>query len=851
MSEHVFQSLLGTGSSRPVPGAGSDGGSGFRFEAVSAGVDDEMKNVVRRCASESHASSGEGGHSTSEHVPELTHVFDGVYVTARGVPAKDAGTRSEAHPGTATGETGTTGETGEYGENEGGATGELGQVGSTGEGGRTAAAGRAPEGAEDPAAGGVFTRAIATRDPRSYGPVRPAQLWDAPWWSDVAPPRDECSPVLAEPEPGCDVDEIRDWVLTRWEGERWLLALASALRRVRDRGAERIVLIGAEPGELARWLAAGTLLLPQKSALRIGFRLFAADPRRDEHDVLALPPEWSGKVAHDGEFLVFDFVEQRLPEVAVDEDVAHWAPRFLSSDPFHVVDAVELARQFARNDDRDRAERGDRLASSVLVLEEPAGDRAGELADWLASAPAESAREARSQVVEAVLSAGPDARALRALVGGAGTDALAGQVRYALLWAEIDEISRGGAGDSAPALPEREWSPSEREQATALVEGVAATLPPQRLDPLLRVATRFGLAPSPGRMGEVVSRFVTWWLDHPDADVAPARWSCATEVLDLVRDEVSARLERADADETIGEVRQRWWPILLPTISDPFMALDALVASSAVDSGGSERAAAIGALRGHLQDPASPETAEAVWSALFEFADPTMEEALEFLSAASVVTKALAQRVFALLETSTVSAAYLDVLRKLVEHNRTPEQESMLSMWQEDGKLRFWLNGFRKRADGADADKLREVSDRVLAARSGEILEVLLAADLQVAAEVAERGGEHLPTMLARELPAVWSGYEQQQADKAVALAFHTACSDAASTELRSQVDPQLEQWARSGGSAEHRRIHRMLRSVDPESATIWQEWLRELPRAEGSPKPRSRGIFGRFRRRS
>ena len=42
------------------------------------------------------------------------------------------------------------------------------------------------------------THALTTTDPQLSGPIRPAQLWGAPWWADEP----GGSEVQAEPEPG-------------------------------------------------------------------------------------------------------------------------------------------------------------------------------------------------------------------------------------------------------------------------------------------------------------------------------------------------------------------------------------------------------------------------------------------------------------------------------------------------------------------------------------------------------------------------------------------------------------------------------------------------------------------------
>ena len=120
----------------------------------------------------------------------------------------------------------------------------------------------------------------------------------------------------------------------------------------------------------------------------------------------------------------------------------HWVPRFLGADPFDVVDAVELAYRFARGADRERATAAERAAAGVLVLDDQVqrGEMAWDLAGWVAAEAADD--EARSAVLDAILAARPDVPVLRRLAP-AVLGAAAGEVRLALLRAELDDLARG------------------------------------------------------------------------------------------------------------------------------------------------------------------------------------------------------------------------------------------------------------------------------------------------------------------------------------------------------------------------------------------------------------------------
>lgn len=763
---------------------GEQGGDALAFRAVSPGTGPDAQDAVRR--SVLHQRLWEQDEPPAGgRAPSLSHVVDGSYITSRTVW---------------------------------------------------------PRAGSDGQPSGPRTHVLATEDPRSYGVVRPAQLWAAPVWQDEPPSTADCEPVPADPCPGLAVDDLREWVLGHDEPEEWLLAVRSALEHVLRSGGKRLVFIGSDPGEVLRWVAVGTLLLPRKLALRVDFQVYAAHPQRSGHAVLAYHPERTGQFARDdGEFVVFDLAAGRCSEVAPTDDALHWVPRFLRADPYDVINAVELAHRFARNGGDEFPGAGDRWASTVRMLGEQAPQQRVLLAEWLASAPEKSTAPARQAVVEAVLSAGPDVAALRRLVAGAGTDELAGQVRIALLWAELDALSRGRQPADAPELPEREWLPEEAETAEQLIASAAANTGPERVDQLLRTATRFGIAPDVCRFGERAKRFVDWWLDHPAAELDPDRWSCRDQIVDLLRHRLSTWLGGERSEQATADVREHWWPLLAPAVQDPFLSADALAASAAVEHGGQPRADVIARLRPHLDEADNAETVQAVWSALFGLAAPTAEEALDLLGAAPMVPRPVAREVFRLVRRAALTGRHLDLLRRMAELNQTPEPESLLQLWQEDGKLRFWITRFRRNPRPDTAVELQEVSLRVFSARVDELLDVLLDAGLSPAAAVTEQAGDDLRSLLGNELPKVWNTTEDTaRADLAVALAF-AAAWNGGQTEFRTHVDAELEKWASARTRDDHRRIRHLLRTADTEMVTGWHEWLRELHDQQGSRKKRKR----------
>ncbi|GAA2806618.1 GTPase-associated protein 1-related protein [Saccharopolyspora taberi] len=786
-----FESLFYTDCRQ---GQGLRGGAGFQFQAVSAGTSHEMMTLVQRSALyEAPLGWMRAKRPVADYPPSLTHVHDGVYATARGV-----------YLGT-----------------------EMGGVRE----------------------GNQFTHAVCTVDPQAYGPIRPAQLWGAPWWSEQPAAGTQCDPVPAEPEPGpCGVEAVRDWVLGRPDGESWLVAVNSALERVHHRDARRLVFVGADADEIVRWIAAGTLLLPQETALRIGFRVFATNPQYSRHEVLALHPDWAGQLAdtaRDDGFVVFNLETGRHSPVEPSGSAQHWVPRFLRADPFDVIDAVELAHRFAREGNRDRPTTADRLVSGVLTFGDPVDNHAHalELADWLVSS---STADALEPVVEAIMSERPSASVLRKLAEAVRTGPveLAVQIRHALLRAQLDEIVRGARNIDLAPLPPLHLPQADQDRALTLVEAAVGSIPPEQVDLLLQLAAGFGLTPRLDRFGAAAARFVSWWADTPGAPISPIRWSCGPQLIDLLRDEFAFRLRGPHAEQTATMIREHWWPLLLPTVTDPFMRLDAIVAGAAVAAGGQNRQDAIGAFRAALRESGRPGTADTVWDALFQHSRPSVTEIVEFLSSAEI-SDSLAQKVLATLNDSVVDDRYLDVLHALGDQVRT---EPLVALRNEDRVLQDWMLAVQRNLDAVPLD---DVSAKVLNARAPGVVNVLLAADLPRGKEAVTRGGEALQRMLVRELAVVWnSDSPDQRKDKAVGLAFLIGCSDPVSEAMRTEFDKALEAWATRHKQPAHVRISRLLRAEAASHAAEWHTWLQELGKNKARKPSAARRLFGLRRER-
>lgn len=801
-----------------LPGQGLRGGAGFQFQAVSPGVGQAAMGVVQRAALyEPPVVWMREQRPVADYPPSLAHVFEDLYVTARGI-----------------------------------------YLGVEANGVRE---------------GNQFTHAVATSDPEAYGQIRPAQLWDAPWWVEKPAPSTKCEPVTAEPEMGpWGIDAVREWVLGQPDAGDWLTAVHSAFDRVHDPDRRRVLFVATDPAAVLGWIAAGTLLLPQTRALRVSFRVFVANPRQSNHDVLAVHPDWAGTSAspdRDGEFVVFDLTTGRHTSVEPTESALHWVPRFLRAGPddvYDVVDAIELATDFtrARQPDGDlRASAADRLAGCVVLLEEqPDGSAPPEmLAEWLAAQPKVSPDDVAEPLVTSLLECRVDLGGLRALDRAAHRhgvgEPLLGRSRLALLRAEIEQLT-DGRGGGPPELSPYRWQRHDRDTATRLVEQAADRVAPELMDPLLCLAVDFDTAPDARRFSSGVTRFVRWWLENPSARVSPARWNCAPVLVAQLRYELSLLCKPTVPDRVVHDITRHWWPILLPHITDPGLEPDSTVTAAAV-AGGDARTRRktiewVGAAVGGKE---SAVRAELAWHALFRFSPPQMTELMDLLRAFPLGggSKSFAANVFAVLDDTMarqMTEAQLDALREFAEHGMAPGKDTWLGkIVDQDRMLRTWLTTVANNGTPPEQNVFAKVSGRVLTARKAAVLTALLdQLSLQDADRAVAYGSADLVGLLANGLPDIWSDDHNttRQQLQAVALAYLTALSDSCSGMVSTRIEKTLRSWILAAEPGEAQRIGQLIRDVDPETARQWKDFvaaeresasrLRERLRLAGKDRP-------------
>lgn len=754
-----------------LPGQGLRGGAGFQFQAVSEGVGhDEMALVQRSSLYEAPSAWMRERRPAEEYPPSLTHVADGVFATARGI-----------------------------------------YLGAEANGARE---------------GNQFTHAVTTADPDAYGELRPAQLWDAPWWVETPAPSTRCEPVPAAPEHGpWGRDAVREWVLGKPDGQEWLTAVFSALDRIGGPDGKRIAFIATDAADVLGWLAAGTLLLPQNRALRVSFRVFATNPQYSRHDVIALHPDWAGPYAdvrRGDEFVVLNLVSGEHSEIAPTEAATYWVPRFLRDDPWDVVDAVEWADGSART--RGEPENaGDRVASCVVTLGEEIDDPAAgaALAAWLAVAPAESVEEYRTELVTGALAAARDVQSLRLLDAAVQRHAvppgLAADVRQKLLVSEVDAVLAGGVD----IVPPR-WTVEPTPAMNAVVERAANAVRPELMNSLLVLAAEFGVRPDAAAFRNGAHGFVTWWVDHPNAAVEPGRWSNTEQMLHLVRDALSARPVRAG-------VGAAWWPLLWPTIADPSAPLDAALASAAVAQGDARVRSAV--INRVLELTGRDDVA---WRALFGVAEPTTAEMLTLVNRYERTSKDVADAVFGALK--TVGRAELDVLSKLADRQHVPRQAAWRRIVEDDVKLRRWLAQPVARTAG----DLAKLHDTPVSARGQQIVHVLLEkAGVEDAGAAVRKAGEAVIAVLCRELPSRWATWGLTSA-RAVGLAYLTVMSDNISEVKLDELEKKLARFAGSATEEQAAEVAALPGLMSRTESADWRSFASRARAEHASSRKRS-----------
>jgi hypothetical protein len=417
--------------------------------------------------------------------------------------------------------------------------------------------------------GNQLTDCLLTSSPEAYGPLRPAQLWDAPFWRTVAWPGTRC-PSLDHIEPGpLTNDAIAEWLQAEPRRSPLLGRLVSVLE-IAD--GKRVLIVADEPGQAMMWVAAATLLLPMRLALEIDFKVFVSNAARATQRIAAVPKELNRQVViGSGESrFVLDATLDASDEQEISARAAFWVERLATADdPYDVVDAVELADEMGGSSSLEWAD-AYRAAWAATAVDEPVGDT-GPLFRWLAAVPLTAVDLYGATVATRILEGDPSHKALRWIdqhitLGNLKLDpALA---RGKLLGIEV-RLAEAGMRPAATRLAALTGDPEARRDAESIVASAILLGEDSQVDPLLRVARRHGiqLQLSPPLLDRL-QRFVAGWVTQARSDYDPAEWPLHQEILDMLHSELREQLEHRGLRAVFPMVNQTW-PYLRGRTSAP------------------------------------------------------------------------------------------------------------------------------------------------------------------------------------------------------------------------------------------------------------------------------------------
>jgi hypothetical protein len=408
---------------------------------------------------------------------------------------------------------------------------------------------------------------LLTHDPELYGTIRPAQLWRAPLWRAEPWDTRDCPDFDGDLELGpLGLEDITDWVRDK-RAERGPV-LARLLSVLEDPNGQRVVIVSADADEAMRWIAAATLLLPQRQALAVSVKVFSGAPLRSLQRVVAAPPELFRDLRPGASLGVFvlDAAACSADEAGVTERAEFLVGKFAGdADPYDIVDATDLASELSGGAwPQDVA--AVLAAWSLTRPGDPVSHPA--LFRWLNQAGKAQLREHGPAVTETLLAGNPSADQLRwldARVIGRELEFDHETGRIRLLEAEIADALGGQAapGGTLPgaALSDQARRDAESALTSALLRSADGRVEMAEANLMLRLARRHGISldpPSPP-VAQFVAKFVWAWLNS-SAPLDPADWAmrerivaaAQTELRQLYTDDPSSKAVRGKIVRFVG-----------------------------------------------------------------------------------------------------------------------------------------------------------------------------------------------------------------------------------------------------------------------------------------------------------
>lgn len=392
---------------------------------------------------------------------------------------------------------------------------------------------------------------LVTGDAELYSTIRPAQLYGASFWRPVPWPTIDCPDYDGDLETGplLTLDELTGWARELPGRDRVLAGLLSVLE---NPDGPHVVIVSADPDEAMRWIAAATLLLPQRRALEVSFKVFSANPLRAQQRVVAAPPDLYPHLAPGlvpGVFIL-DATTGQADQTQLSERAAFLTGKLASdpdADPYDLLDVIELADELSAGIWPTTAA-ALHAAWALTRPEEPLGDL-GQIYAWLRNAEPGQLREHGPALIELALAA-PSLSAgmliwLDEAIAASRLDIDHETVRTRLLAAELADARAGKpmpAGSLPPArLTDKAERDAESELTSALLVGDADQVDAVQFDQILQLAHRHRIDLPASPLRERLHGFAVAWIDTPGAKWDRRGRALADNILDEAYDELHAR----------------------------------------------------------------------------------------------------------------------------------------------------------------------------------------------------------------------------------------------------------------------------------------------------------------------
>ncbi|MEH0844168.1 GTPase-associated protein 1-related protein [Micromonospora sp. CPCC 205711] len=687
--------------------------------------------------------------------------------------------------------------------------------------------------------GNQLTHAIVTTDPASYADLRPAQLFQAGFWSTAPAPTTRSDPVLlGDAVAGShSPTHAQAFVLDQPHGRETLLALVCALADAGRPGRPRVLFVGDDIASIVGWLVAGTLLLPRERALELGFKIFSADPARSALPVVAVLPEFAGpagRIDNALGYAVFDLHRHRHTPMEPTASARRWVDLFLTEDPRDVVDALGVATASGLAGDGGAAEEeaAAALGLAAILHRLPEPRHAEAIVGWLRTGP-EGMRRAYGADVADLFAETPERWPQRVLVllDEVGCDGLlpgkAADVRLALIIGELEDARvRGAVTDRRlPPLPAGEWHPDHDDQARQLLtEALTSGVAPQRFEALLRVATRFDVDVQWSDIAGAAEDFVGYWADHP-RDVRPAGLACGDELDERL---LAVLADRARLGATKrAEVGDGWWRSLLRRVETLASPLAEAVLGAAVRHR-DERNAVIGRFLTANEDP---DRFSWLAGALWSQSAPTTAE-LELVLALAPAGARLPGQVFRKVADEVTGGAapdprVFDLCHRLVARGLMTPTARIAAELAEDEKLTDAVAALRRNPDERGKavllKRLRDCPARLVEMRQAEVVVALsgVVAFLNLDG-VLDRHPSLMPPFVDRLVDALTT--EDGEAPAVLAYYLVSGSGPPAAQQVK-RLEQALGQWLTRSPDGQLERADQHFARLDRAWRKGWQRY--------------------------